>query len=102
MAEIRTAEVGIKACNGQDYPIGGLGLVGAVVGYEGVNDLVWNILGREHGKEYLDENIDFVSTLDIFSMGNVSSYTIVSNRVYTVLKNAKLTRNLNFEPVITI
>lgn len=53
-------------------------------------------------KEYLDENIDFFSTPDIFSMGNVSSYTIVSNRVYTVLKNAKLTRNLNFEPVITI
>ena len=26
MAEIRTAEISIKACNGQDYPIGVLGL----------------------------------------------------------------------------
>ena len=102
MAEICAAEIGIEARHGQDYPIGVFGLVGAVVGYEGVNDLVWNILRRERGKEYLDENSDFFSTPDIFSMRNVSSYTIVSNRVYTVLKNAKLTRNLNFEPVITI
>ena len=39
MAEICTAEIGIEARHGQDYPIGVLGLVGAVVGYEGVNNL---------------------------------------------------------------
>ncbi len=49
MAEIRTAEKGIEARNGQDYPIGVLGLVGAVVSDECMNDLIWNILGRERG-----------------------------------------------------
>ena len=37
MAEIRTTEIGVEARNGQDYPIGVLVLVGAVVGYEGVS-----------------------------------------------------------------
>ena len=45
MAEIRTAEIGVEARNGQDYPIGVLGLVGAVVGNERMNDLCRNILG---------------------------------------------------------
>ena len=45
MAETCAAEVGIKACHGQDYPIGVLGFVGAVVGYERMNDFIWNILG---------------------------------------------------------
>ena len=49
MAEICVAEIGVKARHGQNYPIGVLGLVGAVVGYESVNDLVWNILGRKRG-----------------------------------------------------
>ena len=49
MAEIRATEIGIEARNGQDYPIGVLGLIGAVVGYEGMNDLVWNILGCKRG-----------------------------------------------------
>ena len=49
MAEIRTTEIGIEARNGQNYPIGVLGLVGAVVGNESVNDLIWNILGRKRG-----------------------------------------------------
>ena len=45
MAETCAAGVGIKACHGQDYPIGVLGFVGAVVGYERMNDFIWNILG---------------------------------------------------------
>ena len=49
MAEIRITEKGIEACNGQDYPIGVLGLVGAVIGYECMNDFVWNILGCKRG-----------------------------------------------------
>lgn len=53
-------------------------------------------------KEYLRDNQDFYTTQDIFSIGNVASYTIVSNRVYSLLKKAKMTRNLKFEPVIII
>ena len=49
MAEICAAKIGIEACNGQDYPIGVLGLVGAVVGYERMNDFIWNILGCKCG-----------------------------------------------------
>ena len=45
MAEIRTTEIGIKARHGQDYPIGVLGLVSVVVGYECVNDLCGISLG---------------------------------------------------------
>ena len=44
MAEIRATEIGIEARHGQDYPIGVLGLVSVVVGYECVNDLCGNIL----------------------------------------------------------
>ncbi len=32
MAEIRATEIGVEARHGQDYPIGVLGLIGAVVG----------------------------------------------------------------------
>lgn len=53
-------------------------------------------------REYLDDNLDFYSTTDVFSMGDVSSYTIVSNRVYSALKKENLVRNLKFEPVILI
>ena len=47
MAEICTAEISIKARNGQDHPIGVLGLVGAVVSYKSMNNLCWNILGSK-------------------------------------------------------
>lgn len=53
-------------------------------------------------KEYLDRNLDFYTTTDMFSMGNVSSYTIVSKRVYLSLKKEKLMRNLRFEPIVLI
>ena len=53
-------------------------------------------------REYLDENQDFYTTKDIFSIGNVSSYTIVSNKVYISLKKSKMTRNLKFEPIIVV
>ena len=49
MAEICTAEISIKARHWQDSPIGVLGLVSVVVGYECVNDLCGNILGRKCG-----------------------------------------------------
>lgn len=52
--------------------------------------------------EYLDDKQDFYTTKDIFSIGNVSSFTIVSNKVYSALKKAKMTRNLKFEPIIVI
>ena len=52
--------------------------------------------------EYLDDKQDFYTTKDIFSIGNVSSFTIVSNKVYLALKKAKMTRNLKFEPIIVI
>ena len=52
MAEIRAAEIGIKARHGQDYPIGVLGFVGAVVGYERMNDFIWNILGCKCGNRF--------------------------------------------------
>ena len=62
MAEICATEIGIEARNGQDYPIGVLGLVGAVVGYEGVNNLCGNILGSECGNNLhiLGRKINFV------------------------------------------
>ena len=47
MAEIRATEIGIEARHGQDYPIGVLGLVGAVVSYKSMNNLCWNILGSK-------------------------------------------------------
>ena len=49
MAEIRAAEIGIEARHGQDYPIGVLGFVGAVVGNECLNDLSWYFLGYKRG-----------------------------------------------------
>ena len=62
MAEICAAEVGIKARHGQDYPIGVLGLVGAVVGYEGMNDLGWNIFWRKCGNHLniLGRKVNFI------------------------------------------
>ena len=52
MAEIRATEIGIEVRHGQDYPIGVLGFVGAVVGYECMNNLVWNILGYQRGNRF--------------------------------------------------
>ena len=49
MAEIRATEIGIEARHGQNYPIGVLGLIGAVVSYKSMNNLCWNILGSERG-----------------------------------------------------
>lgn len=53
-------------------------------------------------KEYLDGKLDFYTTPDLFSIGNVSSYTIVSNKVYSLLQKEKMARNLKFEPVVLI
>lgn len=41
-----------KARHGQDYPIGVLGLIGAVVGYECMNDFVWNVFGCKCGNRF--------------------------------------------------
>ena len=49
VAEICTAEIVIEARNGQDYPIGVLRFVGAVVGYERMNDIGWHFLGCKRG-----------------------------------------------------
>lgn len=53
-------------------------------------------------KEYLDSKLDFYTTTDLFSIGNVSSYTIVSSKVYSLLQKEKMARNLKFEPVVLI
>ena len=62
VAEIRTAEIGIEARHGQDYPFGVLGFVGAVVGYKCMNDLVWNLFGRKRGDRLnvLGREVNFV------------------------------------------
>ena len=49
MAEICVAEIGVKARNGHDYPIGVLGLIATIVGYKRMNDFIWNILGCKCG-----------------------------------------------------
>ena len=54
-----------------------------------------------HAKQsYLDPGIDFYSTESIFGSGREHPILIASNRVYRILRNMKLIRNLCFEPVI--
>lgn len=53
-------------------------------------------------KEYLDENVDFYRTADIFGSARESHILIASQRAYSKLKEAGLTRNLCFEPVILV
>ena len=53
----------------------------------------------------LDEDMDCYATPCIFSLGNsygISPYLIVSQKIYTVLKEAELIRNLKFEPIILV
>ena len=51
-------------------------------------------------EEYLSEDVDFYITPEMFGEVGVYAIPIVSSRVYTALKNAGMTRNLNFEPVV--
>lgn len=54
-----------------------------------------------HAKQsYFDPGIDFYSTESIFGSGREHPILIASNRVYRILRNMKLIRNLCFEPVI--
>ena len=51
-------------------------------------------------EEYLDESKDAYTTPAMFGEVTLHSLNIVSGRVYKALKEAKMIRNLRFEPVV--